>query len=250
MISHVQLGQILSLSFMKSLPTSGQCLAYCRSLRVRRREGLPADTGPSVSAMRKFNEQPGLNFLVVEDGSPIEVKDFLFDMIGVLRHLGLPVLWILRPRDLQRSCLTALDVIRMLFYQALEINGSALNTSHPITVAQLREASSHDDWLLLLKRALDGLSSVYIIMDSDVMEYITNRDKEIATRFLAEFVRVLGPETVRFIVSSRVFEAQQAKMGLGQDAVAGVRARRHMRHGNQTAKRRKGSVPRGRHHCQ
>ena len=143
----------------------------------------------------------------------------------------------LRPRDLQRSSLTSLDVIRMLLYQALEINGSALNTSHPITVAQLREASSHDDWLLLLKRALLGLSGVYIIMDDDVMEYITRKAKKSSL------------ETVRFMVSSHVFQTQQAKTDLGDEAVAAVRARRHMRHGNQAVTRREVRLSKGRHNC-
>ena len=170
-----------------------------------------------------ISNQQDLSFLVIENRSPTQIKDFLLDMIGFLRGRGLPVLWALRSPGLQSSTITSLDVIRMLLYQALEINSSALNSSYPITIAQLREASSHEDWLLLLKRALQGLPAVYIIIDSDVVEYVTNRDKAVATKFLMEFVKVFGPDKARFIVSSHVFEAQQAEQDLGGEAVAALR---------------------------
>jgi len=246
MISHVQLGQILSLSFMESLPTSGQCLAHCRSLWLRRRALLPAqrrnvDGRHSDMALlqQMISNQQDLSFLVIENSSPTQIKDVLFDMIGFLRGRGLPVLWALRSPGLQNSAITSLDVIRMLLYQALEINSSSLSSSHPITVAQLREASSHQDWLLLLKRALQGLpAAVYIIIDSDVVEYVTNRDKAVATKFLMEFVKVLGPDKARFIVSSHVFEAQQAEQDLGGEAVAALRTERPRKNANAAVRRR------------
>jgi len=186
-----------------------------------------------------ISNQQDLSFLVIENSSPTQIKDVLFDMIGFLRGRGLPVLWALRSPGLQNSAITSLDVIRMLLYQALEINSSSLSSSHPITVAQLREASSHQDWLLLLKRALQGLpAAVYIIIDSDVVEYVTNRDKAVATKFLMEFVKVLGPDKARFIVSSHVFEAQQAEQDLGGEAVAALRTERPRKNANAAVRRR------------
>ncbi|KAK4206668.1 hypothetical protein QBC37DRAFT_487989 [Rhypophila decipiens] len=191
MISHIQLGQILSLPFMQTLPTSGQSLEY---------------------------------FLDQDYSHASCVKDFLFDMIGFLRQHGLPVLWVLRSSGMYNSPFTTLDVIRMLLHQALEINGSAMSTSYPITVAQLREASSHQEWFALLKRALQGCPRIYIIMDSDAIEHVTNHDKATATKLLVELTTALGPEIVaQIIVSSRVFEIQRAREHLGPDAITGLR---------------------------
>ncbi|KAM7203901.1 hypothetical protein V8F33_001872, partial [Rhypophila sp. PSN 637] len=188
MISHIQLGQILSLPFMQTLPTSGQSFEYCRSMRLRRARLLippiNANSGPAGLALEKLTAQRRPTFLVLDqDYSHARcVKDFLFDMIGFLRQHGLPVLWVLRSSGMYNSSFTSLDVIRMLLHQALEINGSAMSTSYPITVAQLREASSHQDWFALLKRALQGCPRIYIIMDSDAIEHVTNHDKATATK--------------------------------------------------------------------
>ncbi|KAK3370366.1 hypothetical protein B0H63DRAFT_486871 [Podospora didyma] len=228
MISHVQLGQILSLSFMESLPTSGQCLAYCRSFWLRRRSMIQGGANISASgtiALQKItsnSQQQDLSFLVLENRSPTQIKDFLLGMINLLHRQRLPVLWALRSPNLHNSSITSIDVIRMLLYQALQINSSALSTSHPITIAHLREASSHEDWLTLLKRALDGLPTVYMIVDPDVVQHVTNQDKGVATGLLVEFVRVLGPNKARFVVSSHVFEVGQAERQLGRDAVVAL----------------------------
>jgi hypothetical protein len=223
MIHHVQIGQILSLSFMECLPTSGQCLAHCRSLWLRRRGSMQRRLIPDARLLRSWNEQKGLTFVVTENINTINAKDFLVDVIGVLHRQDLPVLWALRSPDLKDSSLTSRDVIRMLLYQALQINSSALNNPHPITIAHLREASTHEDWLVLLKRALRGLPTIYIIFDSDLLDYVMGRDRLTTTRLLMEFGKVLGPERVKIIVSSQSFETGHATRDLGASAVAILR---------------------------
>ncbi|KAK0744482.1 hypothetical protein B0T21DRAFT_357894 [Apiosordaria backusii] len=237
MISHVQLGQILSLSFMECLPTSGQCLAYCRSFWLRRQGSHPPGRSDLILQTIKSKEES--SFMVIEKSSRSEAKDILIESISTIRRCGLPVLWALRSPGLQESTITSIDVIRMLLYQALEINSSAMNTPYPITIAQLREASSHEEWLLLLKRALQGLPTVYIIIDSDVVEHVTNRDRTAATKLLMEFVKVLGPEQARFIVSSHVFETQWATQDLGSEAVAALRTESPTKRPNMVVQRRR-----------
>ncbi|KAI1298944.1 hypothetical protein F5Y03DRAFT_386486 [Xylaria venustula] len=220
MIYRVQLGQILSLSFLESLPSSGQCLAYCRSFRLRRQDLGQQHRIPDASALQKWNEQQSLVFVVTEDSSRIHARDLMVDMIGLIHRQGLPVLWALRSPELQISPLTLLDMIRMLLYQALQVNPAALNQSHPITVAHLREASTHEEWLLLLQRAVQGLPTVFIVFDSALVDHVTGRDKLLATKFFMDLAECLGPGRVKLIVSSFNFDARDAEQNLGLSAGA------------------------------
>ncbi|KAK4198766.1 hypothetical protein QBC40DRAFT_283226 [Triangularia verruculosa] len=237
MISQVQLGQILSLSFMECLPTSGQCLAYCRSFWLRRQGSHPQGRGDMI--VQNIKSKRDSTFMVIQKSTRAEAKDILFESVEALRRCGLPVLWVLRSPGLQDSTITSVDVIRMLLYQALEINSAAMNTSYPITIAQLKEASTHEEWLLLLKRALRGLPTVYIVVDSDVVEHVTSGDKTAATRFLVEFVKTLGPEKVRFVVPSHVFETQSAAQDLGEQAVAALKTESPAKRSNVVVQRRR-----------
>ncbi|KAK6860767.1 hypothetical protein PG995_004403 [Apiospora arundinis] len=229
MICHVQLGQILSLPFMESLPTSGQCLAYCRSFWLRRRR-VNRHHDVSVvdtTSLQRWNQQEHLSIVVIESQNATVAQDILVEIIGVLRNHGLAVLWALRPPNLQDSTLnTTMDIIRVLLYQALEVNTAAMGSTHPITVPQLREASCHDDWLALFKRALQGCPTVYAVFDSELLDHVTDGDKTTATKFLTEFATALGPGRVKVIVSSRSFRIGQEVQNLGADSVVAFRVPR------------------------
>ncbi|KAK6542374.1 hypothetical protein TWF694_006331 [Orbilia ellipsospora] len=225
MLCSIQISQILSLPFMEALPTSGQCFAHSKSFYVRRQASrrYRGVSLPDNKVLQAWKAQQSLSFVVTQTRSQISAKDLTVDMISALRNYQLPVLWALPPPDLQNSSLNTLDVIRMLFYQALQLNTSALNTDYPVTIAQLRDASSHGDWLALLGRVLQGLPTIYIIFDSELVDYVTNGDKSLATKFLIEFAKALGPVTAKLIVSSHTFEAQYAEKCLGVNAVVAVR---------------------------
>ncbi|KAK8043795.1 hypothetical protein PG994_012633 [Apiospora phragmitis] len=226
MICHIQLGQILSLPFMESLLTSAQCLAHCRSFWLRRRHARRRESSVvDVTSLKRWNQAEHLRFVVVESGGngPL-ARDLLVDVITTLRHHGLPVLWALRPENLPDAAFTTINILRMLLYQALEVNSAAAGWTYPITVGQLREAAGHDDWLALLKRALDGSPTIYIVFDSDLVDHVTDGDRTIATRFLTEFATFLGPERVKVIVSSWCFQVARAQEDMGRDSVVAIRA--------------------------
>jgi hypothetical protein len=176
------------------------------------------------AALQKIITRQNLSFLVTQSHSPAKRQDLLIDIITLLRRHRLPVLWALRYPDLKSSSIASLDVIRMLIYQALEINSAALYTPFPINIAQLREASSHHDWLALLKRALSGLPAVHIVFDADVVQHVSHGDKGAATHFLAEFARFMSPGEAKFIVCSSVFDTEQAERhDVATEAVAVVK---------------------------
>lgn len=224
MVCQIQRGQVLSLPFMECLPTSGQCLAYCRSFWLRRRHARRHESSAvDTAALKRWKQEEQLRFVVLESASDTRARDLLVDVITRLRHHGLPVLWALRPENLQEAAFTTIDVLRMLLYQALQVNPAATGWAYPITVGQLREASSHDDWLALLRRALDGCPTIYIVFDSDLINHVTGGDKTAATSFLKEFAAFLGPERVKVIVSTLCFQAARAEEDMGCGSVVAIR---------------------------
>ncbi|KAK8045901.1 hypothetical protein PG996_013965 [Apiospora saccharicola] len=210
---------------MESLPTSGQCLAYCRSFWLRRRHANRQHDSSVVNAtsLQRWNHQEHLSFVVIETGNATVAQDALVEIIGALRRDGLAVLWALRPPNLQDSTLTTIDIIRILLYQALQVNTSAAGFEFPITVAQLREASSHDDWLALFKRALQGCPTIYVVFDPELLNHVTNCDQTTAAKFLTDFAAALGPGRVKVIVSSRTFRVEEAEQSMGADSVVAIR---------------------------
>ncbi|KAK7953073.1 hypothetical protein PG988_013767 [Apiospora saccharicola] len=159
----------------------------------------------------------------LETGNATVAQDALVEIIGALRRDGLAVLWALRPPNLQDSTLTTIDIIRILLYQALQVNTSAAGFEFPITVAQLREASSHDDWLALFKRALQGCPTIYVVFDPELLNHVTNCDQTTAAKFLTDFAAALGPGRVKVIVSSRTFRVEEAEQSMGADSVVAIR---------------------------
>ncbi len=81
---------------------------------------------------------------------------------------------------------------------------------------------------------------MHIVFDADVVEHVSNGDKGVATQFLAEFAKFIGPREARFVVSSSVFETGRAeRYAVAAEAVAVLRAEMAGSRGNiHTLKRR------------
>lgn len=108
-------------------------------------------------------------------------------------------------------------------YQALLVNAAAAGSAYHITVAQLYEVSCHADWLSLLKRALLGCPTVYLVLDSELLNHVTADDQATVAEVLIEFAAALGPDRVKLIVSSRTFRVAEAEQSMGADSVVAIR---------------------------
>ncbi|KAI1430063.1 hypothetical protein F5Y12DRAFT_219950 [Xylaria sp. FL1777] len=108
----------------------------------------------------------------------------------------------------------------MLLYQALQINPAALTQAHAIIVAHLQEASTHEDWLLLFQRAIQGLPTVFTVFDSGLVDHVTGRDRSLATKFFMDLAKFLGLARAKLIVSSFNFDARHAEQNLGLNVAA------------------------------
>lgn len=202
MIANIQLGQILSMPFAENLPASGECLRFCQSMVNRRRQRTRVLL-PDTLQLQRWSDHPRSSFLITESSSGQAAKDFLVNLVDLVRKTDHRILWALRFADYWERNLTNLDILRMLVIQSLQINPKALTSSfHPITMTHLREAVDERDWLLLLNRALAGVPYVYIVLDADLLGHATGQDRYVATKLIEAFPRLVTSTVVKLIVST------------------------------------------------
>lgn len=201
MLCSIQLNQILSISFLEKLPTSGESLEYCQSIRRRSRRRLELPL-PEVSRLSHWAALRRHSLLILRGGSLTVSKAFLIDLIDLVRDTKLPIIWALRYANYWESSNTCIDVLRMLVLQSLQMNPRVLAQGpNPITFAHMREAASTADWLRILAHALHGLPRIFIALDSGLLSHVTTNDKGEATELVDLLLSGL-PGSVKIFVSA------------------------------------------------
>ena len=117
----VQITQVLSLSFMGLMPTSGECLNYCRSMsqRHRRRTSIII---PQVSTLRQWASEAKPSFIVTESDDTHSAKDFLVELILIIRQCQMPILWALQFPDYWNTRVGLIHILQSLVLQDLQCN--------------------------------------------------------------------------------------------------------------------------------
>lgn len=196
---------------MKRLPSSGESLGYCRSMRVRRRDRTKLLL-PAISTLQQWASEPKSSVLLMQSGSDQASKDFSAELTTLIRDTNLPIIWALRFPNYWQSELSWTDVLSMLVLQAIQLNPQALTDgSHPLTLKHLREAASEDDWLLILGRALLGIVRVFIVLDTDIIAHATGLDKYQAARHIESMGQKLIPTFTKIFTSRSTVQQTYVK---------------------------------------
>jgi hypothetical protein len=91
----------------------------------------------------------------------------------------------------------------MLVLHALEINSNALALNNfPVTLSNLRAASSQEDWLSILNRSLAGLEEVYIVVDPDLLRFAAENNTCTAADVLLALKSSITSTRLKIIVPS------------------------------------------------
>lgn len=245
LLCSVQLNQILSLSFLGRLPTSGESLEYCQSIRRRNRRRTRLQL-PDVSRLEDWASEPTNSLLVLQGISSVVSKAFMIDLIDLVRESKLHIIWALRYPDYWDSPSTSIDILRMLVLQALQINPHVLaRGSHPITVAHMREAATEQEWLDILARALQGIGRVFLALDSGFLAHATANDKHQATE-LVESLQSNLSSTVKVFASASPLE--DTYVADGQGAKQCLTLNMDVTGGRRNKQRRRAKTGKRRHH--
>jgi hypothetical protein len=206
---NIELTEILSLSFMCNLPTSGERLGYCQSVRARDSVHTSYRL-PELSTLEKWSSEPRSSMLLTQNSSAQTAKNFLVDFIVLIQQNRYPRIWALRFPNFWDKIPTYRDILRMLVIQAIQMNPSAISGPTPITAVHLREANNEADLLSILKRALTGIAQVYIVIDADPLSLASENSTYRATRMIEKFPEILTGVNVKIVVSMANIDQEYA----------------------------------------
>jgi hypothetical protein len=216
MISTVQLNQILSAPFMSDLPTSGESLGYCSSLKRRRQQR--AHLSPNEANLLQIcASDPEISIVIMQTPSQPLAKDFIVDLIGLIRASQVPVIWALRFPNFWDQTFDLVDILRLLVLQALDLNPATLASDHPLTLSHLRAAASQTEWLQILDRALYGLKEIYIVVDPDLLNFTASHNAYKATRWIEALPQMISNTSVKVITSAFCIDKGYANRNWNSD---------------------------------
>ncbi|CAD6593390.1 MAG: hypothetical protein ASARMPREDX12_007126 [Alectoria sarmentosa] len=244
MLCSVQLNQILSISFLEKLPTCGESLEYCQSIRRRSRHRMTLPL-PDVSRLADWASKPTNSLLVLQGTSSAVSKAFMIDLIDLVRDAKMPVIWALRYANYWDSPTTSIDILRMLVLQALQMNPQAMaQGSHPITMAGIREAATATDWLEILARALQGVPRIFIALDPGLLTHATANDTHQGTELVEAFRSRLVTSVKIFASASNLDRAYVADRHTDRQCISLEMDGSHKQSGKQWRRKRNRKGPR------
>jgi hypothetical protein len=202
MIRTVQLNQIMSASFMRDIPSSGQSLKYCSTF-ARRQPQRVTLSNSVIDDLRGWSVDVDISYLIIETADPTYGKALLLNLLQQIQSAKRPIIWALRFANLLERDPCIEDILRILVLHALEINSNALALQEfPVTLACLRAASSQEEWLSILNRSLAGLEEVYIVIDPDLLRFSAEDNTCTATDVLLALRRIIDSTRLKVIVLS------------------------------------------------
>ncbi|CAO2649161.1 Nn.00g101100.m01.CDS01 [Neocucurbitaria sp. VM-36] len=206
-LNRLHLNQMLSLPLWNLLPTSGDSLQFCRSMRNRRRERtrLPL---PDIKKLEAWSSQRKHAVLIIDTYMPIVANSFMVDMIDLILDNGMPIVWALRYTDYWDQEPSITNIIRTLVVQAMQLGAShLLEGPFPVTVEQLREAAGLGDWVAILKQLLSSISHAFIALDADLLSHAAAHERSMALEMIDNLRLELSSNVKIVIAMSSVSRA-------------------------------------------
>ena len=197
-IETVAVNQLLSLPPMQRLPTPGDCLDYCQSMRARskadfrfdakRLESWASTEAPAILILRSFGSSAQL---------------LMVDVIKLVQSTDYPVIWALRYEGYSHASVTTVTILRLLVFQALQMNSIVTVQGLFATTSQtLIDASSELDWLQVLNRVVQGLPLLFLIIDTSLLSVATGHDTTAIKDFLGRLRASITGITAKILLSS------------------------------------------------
>lgn len=217
---HGQIEEIRNKFLIGSSGTaSDDSLAYCRSMRNRRRQRLPTQLPVAALATLKSWVADSASSLLLAQGNGVRTSslDFAADFLDAVLERGYPVLWALpsmAPQDRPygrdddeepagtastsdaRSSITG--ILRSLISQALALDPAIVGEgSHPVTAKHFKTATGIEQWFALLERCITAFPRLFVVVDLGFIGFAAENDEAEQEFFrVADFVERLG-EIVR-----------------------------------------------------
>ena len=137
------------------------------------------------------------------------IRDFCTNIIQQLRNAGIPVLWVLKPKE--QTYNSTIEVLKSLIYQALTLDTvSRTDSKLSFQLRQFLDAQLDNDYVNLLGSTLEKFGLVYIMVEAGAMdsasasqcrEHLQELSRRLSERDAATLMKVMvlsygpGPDT-------------------------------------------------------
>ncbi|KAK1658315.1 hypothetical protein BDP55DRAFT_683009 [Colletotrichum godetiae] len=216
-----QLEDIRTVALLEDTAVADDSLAWCRSMRNRRRQKAPTQLPlPELYKLRAWASDPSSSLLLAEgQGVKTSSLDFAADFLDIVLEHGYPVIWALS------SIVTEVDdnslvpsitgIIRSLISQALVLNDAVVvEGTNPLTPKHFKSAVTILQWFDILQRCVSTLKRLFIVLDMNAIEAAleqTEAEDQLfrISDFMERITRVCqsGGGTVKVIIVSWKFGA-------------------------------------------
>lgn len=190
-ITNICLSTLAALPWAEDIPSPKLTLAFCSSMRRRRR--APALKLPELATLNSWAISKQSTLLFVTSRSIQASKDLSIDLANVLTSSMAPTIWVFRHSNYWESRPTFATILRSLTLQALTLFPDCLSSGPcSLSSSQLLEASTEDDWLNIIGRVFFAVDRIYILLDTDILALASNHDKYGITRWLEKLMSRVG----------------------------------------------------------
>lgn len=163
-----QLELLQELPMLKDAPGRVPSLEYCKSMTRRRRSRVPItlSTG-DMRDLKSWLSTSTSGVLIGEaHGIKTSSRDFAVDLIDLVLKAKVSAIWALPNGGAEVIVPSIESILASLVVQAIELNPSVLSAQmDPITMKHFKATYDADEWLRLLRKAIQGLQYLLIVVD-------------------------------------------------------------------------------------
>jgi hypothetical protein len=165
----------------------------CARMKDRQQQAVVTSgfwTNPKFSAWDAASA-PSVVWLKGDYSNRVEVQSFSIEIINLLRHQKIAILWVLKSVPTHgASAASPIDLVKGLICQALQLN-VAMHTegSFALSCVQFRVANTLEQWFDLLAGAIRSFPLLYIIVDLEAVGNAYSHGASWMTHLFAMFGR-------------------------------------------------------------
>lgn len=183
-------------------PDSSESLAFCKSMRRRRRQTLPTQLPvATLSKLRAWVSDPSSSMVLAQGrGVKTSSLDFAVDFLDAILDRNYPVIWALPgDSDSPQPNPSVTGILRSLISQLLEQeSGTAPNGGNSVSLRQFQGSTGIQHWLQLLERCIAVFPRLFIIIDLSLVQCsLEDETRDDGYFTLGEFITAMSDIVAR-----------------------------------------------------
>lgn len=167
-----QIEEIRTTVLLEDIPIADDSLAWCRSMRNRRRHKAPTQILLSeLSKLETWASSPS-SMLLLAQGKGVRASslDFATEFLDILAGHDLPSIWALpstvNGAQEDSSEISVSGVLRSLISQLLVLNPALVTEgANPLTTKQFRTATTIRRWFRLFETCASDFRRLFVVID-------------------------------------------------------------------------------------